>query len=880
MTALEPYRGPVHRPATPTPAAPKKKSSSPFGRFTLTMPARAERQTGQALALTEVIGNLAFTSNTVTAWYRWPGTPWAYRPDRQRDTQIVNIAVQLAELAGHRIHLRRTSSPFPIADWLHAAGRNVAAPEPSLQSWYELQAQAGAHLTASQFHIGEVYFGVEFTARTVADVARGALRRLTGRDDTAVTDAEYDRLVKRVTAFDDMLNRPGLCASRATEQELSWLLHRSVALGLEPTARMSWGLDPGDMAALTEDVDMIVDGPYASTVRLRSRRTGQECHVAVLTVGRMGTLEIPEEHDPWLHAAERVGFPVEVSSRGTILAAEEVAKKVDYRLRRIRSQEQHHGEHDLDAPPSLQRYAEQALQITDEVESGRPEDGARHYGWHRFAVSGPTRQECLDRAAALTDEYNRHAQITLRHPKDQQHLIREFIPGEPVYNNGYQRHMRVKTFAAAVPQATPDVGDRRGDLIARTCGTGRAPVFLDLHAAPELLDRSGLTAVIGEPGSGKSTLAGTLAYHNVRRGVRTTILDPSGLLVGLARMPELYPITRILKLTSADAGTLSPYGLVPTPSIGDYPDAADYLTATKLAKAERYAGVLDACRLLLPAELATDPDLTYVIQEAARDVPKDETSTLDEVVERLRAAGQRGARPDRRAASRAAGLLEDAEDYPGGSLFFGQTPPSAYADPPLTILTLGGLQAPDMRQPPERWSIAERMAFVVMHAGLRLAVRRCYGGDPQRRKLVILDEAHAITNWPSGRDLVNRIGRDSRKFNLAAVLASQNPLDLLNIQGLEELQNLIPTVFVGRTSADKRIAAAALQLLGLPVDEGYEDTIAALSPVDGEQRAPYRQFLMRDAFGRVQKVQVDMWVPGLLQALGTTPNPTLSGAVR
>jgi len=72
--------------------------------------------------------------------------------------------------------------------------------------------------------------------------------------------------------------------------------------------------------------------------------------------------------------------------------------------------------------------------------------------------------------------------------------------------------MPVKLLAAALPQAASTVGDRRGDLIGRTAGTCRRPVFLDLHFPMEVRERSGLAVFVAEPGGGKSTLVGALGY--------------------------------------------------------------------------------------------------------------------------------------------------------------------------------------------------------------------------------------------------------------------------------------------------------------------------------------------------------------------------------
>jgi DNA helicase HerA-like ATPase len=127
-----------------------------------------------------------------------------------------------------------------------------------------------------------------------------------------------------------------------------------------------------------------------------------------------------------------------------------------------------------------------------------------------------------------------------------------------------------------------------------------------------------------------------------------------------------------------------------------------------------------------------------------------------------------------------------------------------------------------------------------------------------------------MEGWRSGRSFLIRLARDSRKWNLSALVASQNPKDILGL----DVQNLVSTVFVGRIAEDQEIAAEALRLLRVPVDDGYEAVLASLSQTDAQSssRLGFREFVMRDVDGRVQKIRVDVsWVPNLLDYLDTTP---------
>ncbi|MGN9917962.1 ATP-binding protein [Micromonospora palomenae] len=823
------------------------------------------------LAITEIAGHLTFTPNTVTAWYWLPEVRWAFRPDAEREALLSAISEQYAGLAGFRLHLRRTTRPFPADEWARTIDAHTAAPLPDVPGtpgWADHLVAAQRHLMSVNHAEGQTYLGVTFARRSLGDSLTERLLRTFGR---GTADGERRRLGRTVEQFDEVLGAFGMRGRRVTAQELEWLLYRSVALCMAPPGTLSpvtngrW--ERGDLLALTEQVERYRT-PYGSTVKLVNRMTGEERHVAVLAVGRMEPLEIPERHEPWLHFHERLPWPMEISTRVDILGSGDSFRNLEHRLRMIRSQQLDYAEHGIDAPPELERLAKRALVIGDEMTTGLPVDSARAHGWHRIAVGGRTREECLERARRLIQLYSRELRISLQHPKNQDWLAREFIPGEPIANTGYVRRMPVNLLAAALPQAASTVGDRRGDLIGRTAGTCRRPVFLDLHFPMEVRERSGLAVFVAEPGGGKSTLLGALGYLAARRGVQVTLLDPSGPLARLCAMPELRPYARVLNLTGSEHGTLAPYSLIPTPLRSEFGGGAagdrEFEIAVSNARAERRMLVQDICMMLVPPQVAREASTATLFRHAVRQVPAEETSTLDDVVACLQGM-------DDDAGRELANLLLDTAEMPLAMLFFGRPPEGLLgADAALTVITMAGLRLPDLKIEREYWSAEEALALPMLHTAHRLAVRRCYGGSMSSRKLVGLDEAHFMEGWRSGRSFLVRLARDSRKWNLAALVASQNPKDILGL----DVQNLVSTVFVGRIAEDAEIASEALRLLRVPVDDGYEATLASLSAVDATSadRLGFREFVMRDVDGRVQKVRVDVsYVEGLLAHLDTTP---------
>ncbi len=861
----------ARRAATKPPTGGTRAARASGGERRPDPPRHKDRDLTAELAITEIAGHLTFTLNAVTAWYWLPEVRWAFRPDAEREALLSAIAEQYAGLAGFRLHLRRTTRPFPADEWARTVDHNTPSPLPRVDggpSWSDHLVAAQHHLRSVNHAEGQTYLGVTFARRSLGATLSQRLGNMFGR---GVGDNERRRMARIVEQFDEVLGSFGMRGRRVTPGELEWLIYRSVALcmappmGLSPVSSGQW--ERGDLLALTEQIERYRT-PYGSTVRLVNRLTGEERHVAVLAVGRMEPLEIPERHEPWLHFHERLPWPMELSSRVDVLGPNDSFRNLEHRLRMIRSQQADYAEHGMDAPPELERLAQRALHIGDDMTTGLPTDASRVHGWHRIAVSGATREECLERSRRLIALYARELRVSLQHPKNQEWLAREFIPGEPIANTGYLRRMPVTLLAAALPQAASTVGDRRGDLIGRTAGTCRRPVFLDLHFPMEVRERSGLAVFVAEPGGGKSTLLGALGYLAARRGVQVTLLDPSGPLARLASMPELKPFSRVLNLTGSEQGTLAPYALIPTPARGHYEPGPrgdrEYEIAVSNARAERRMLVQDICSMLVPPQVAREASTATLLRHAVREVPAEETSTLDDVVSCLAGLSDHDGRE-------LSNLLLDTAEMPLALLFFGSPPPDLLgSDAALTIITMAGLRLPDLKIEREYWSAEEALALPMLHTAHRLAVRRCYGGAMGQRKLVGLDEAHFMEGWRSGRSFLVRLARDSRKWNLAALVASQNPRDILGL----DVQNLVTTVFVGRIAEDSEVAADALRLLRVPTEVGYEQTLASLSAVDtsSSTRLGFREFVMRDVDGRVQKMRVDVsYVPELLRYLDTTP---------
>ncbi len=487
------------------------------------------------------------------------------------------------------------------------------------------------------------------------------------------------------------------------------------------------------------------------------------------------------------------------------------------------------------------------------------------HGWFRIAVAAPSEEECLERVRRVTSSY-RGRRVTIEHPRGQYGLLREFIPGEPVSTSAYRRRLPMLYLTAGVPTASSQLGDRRGPYVGYTAGSSRRAVMFDTHYATEVKETSGLVPVVGGLGAGKSVLLGQVTYEAVRRGIPSVVLDPSGPLARLTALPELAEHAEHIDLTTADAGTLNPFEVVAPPQRIAYPDQDAFAEAEILAAQDRKLLTMDVVKMLLPPSLDAMPETALVVSDAVRATKGEATASLWDVVENLEQLEVPHGRV-------VANYLRDMAELPLARLFFphaGQH--SERLEATLTVLTMPGLVLPPRSVPREHWSTSEQLAVPLLHLAAWYATRAVYGRSMGSRKLVALDETHFLGEWSAGRALFTRLGRDSRKWNTCVLAASQNPADVLGM----DVANFMSAAFVGRIE-DEDAARDGLRMLRVKTGVGYERALASLSA--GRGAAGFREFVMRDVDGHVDKIRVDLAAtPGLLEALNTTASQAGSKA--
>ncbi|EHY90410.1 ATP-binding protein [Saccharomonospora azurea] len=843
-----------------------------------------------SIAARSIDGHLLRTGQEVYAWYRLAPQRWSFRSDSQRRDLIAAIAGQYAELQGRWMHLRVTNRPYPIRMWAEAHVHNAHNRPPDVSgalSFDDYLVGEQQQLMGRSMAEKEVYLGVQVQTRRMVDRAVERAAPLLRKILPEAVDAELAALDSEVEHLDQVIGAPGLEGRPVHAEEMSWLMHRSCSLGLPAPRNMpavpgsEW--EPEDLASFTDAADFHCE-PYAPTVTVRGRtgsNAGVSRHVAVLTVGQMHGLSIPEVDDPWVQHADRLPSAVEWSARIYVRRPEEVAGELQRQMNKVRSQVKHYtDEHDLEPPQSLARQASRVLEIDDEMTSGFTALATRVRSWWRLAVSGPTERDALRLAQQLLDLYK--PKVAIEHPEAQYALAREFIPGEPLSSGAYLRRGSVVWAASAVPTATAEVGDRRGILLGETCTATRKPVAWDPWMAQEVRDGSGLTAMVAGLGGGKSFLGGGIVYKTLRAGAHWTILDPSGPLSALCELPEIRPYARPINLLNAQPGILNPYRVVAEPQLEHFLDEEDPERAWRreraLAGATRRRLVLDVLTGVLPYEVARMPQTRIVLLRAVRTVGGRYDADPGQVIDALR----RDASEHHEHAVVVADFLDELRERM--SLLIPEADADPYSesrDDRLTVLTMAGLTLPKEGVGREHWTDAEALGVEMLNLAAWLTQRSVYEKPKKERKGVWIDEAFFLSEVPTGRVLMNRFARDSRKWNVRVLLSSQIPADFLRIQGFVAL---LDSVFVGRLDDDET-QSDALRLLKVPVGVGYEQVVAALGRRPGTRRdverdTEPRQFVFADGAGGVERIRVDFSGPHLdhlRAALDTTPGSVPDG---
>jgi hypothetical protein len=773
------------------------------------------------------------------AYYRVPSVSYEFTTPDEREALATNITVALAaiRMQDAEVHLRIAHRPYPAVEWATGLD-NTSDGGPG---WREYLEEIYQHVWAKDFWSKEIYLGVRLGQRSVrAQLSDGLFGNLfntyrsaerTGATEEAAPPAgEVGKWTDQAERLGRALTASALAARHANSRELAWLFRHTLmgSLGDQPpsaTRRRTW---------LSGEIEQLYEGAvHNGRTMLRLEQVQGDSWAAFLSFARFPDLMSFPDGEPWLHHADSLPFPVEVSSRMNLIPPAKASKDVSRRLAHARDMDAHIREAGAEAPIAL---AEQ-IAAARMLEHGITKDRLPFvYGWHRLLVTAPTRELCVRRVEAVTEHYRDIGIDLVNSTGDQFSLLSESLPGEKVRLSSYVQRQPLYTIAGGMPTATVELGDRIaegvgwiGPYIGETLGRARSVVHFDPMLAAAR-NRPTAVAITGEPGGGKTTLAMLLIYQLALRGATIAVIDPKGDAEPLAEyLSRTGRKARVLPLSSAAAGLLDPF------SFGD-------------DLAEKRTMATETLRLLLP-RMSEERESAMI--QAVGAVAAGPRPSLGKVVQLLEDSSDP-------AWKNLGAVMRSVSEMRLARLCFSPSGGQQIdAQGWTTVFTLGGLTLPDTTTGREDYSYEQRLSVALLYLVSQFARRLMNTIDRTAPKAIFLDEAWAITSTPEGAKLVPEVSRMGRSRNTALVLISQNAGDLLH----EQVTNCISSVFAFRSS-ERAEVANVLSLLGVEPSEEHKANLRALG--NGE-------CIFRDLDDRAGRIGVDLVSEELQDWIDTNP---------
>ncbi len=220
-----------------------------------------------------------------------------------------------------------------------------------------------------------------------------------GINDEAVGTAEIAKWTDNAERLGRALNASALAARHASAGEIAWLIqHTLMQTAGEPlpsaTKRRRWGRG---------EIDTLFEGQvHNGRTLLRLEHMSGESYAAFLSFARFPDLMSFPDGEPWLHFADSLPFPLEISSRMKLIPPAKASKDVSRRLAHARDMDTHIREAGAEAPIALAEQIAAARMLEHGITKERL---PFVYGWHRLIVvaspwpSRSPRPECSSTAS-------------------------------------------------------------------------------------------------------------------------------------------------------------------------------------------------------------------------------------------------------------------------------------------------------------------------------------------------------------------------------------------------------------------------------------------------------------------------------------------------
>jgi len=686
-----------------------------------------------------------------------------------------------------------------------------------------------------------------------------AARRIAGLSDE-ITQESWNQACEAEWPIFAGIQRSIPHVRRMDTRDWTWLIRRAFYRGIgEPPARTVW--TPALMAYL-DDQGQVRLAPRKKELsalwagRLRDRlgsisitHAGNQISYQRFAVAAMLPPRVTSPGMEYLHMLSDLPFPVDWCLHVKTIANREAMAVVRREQERLQDQVQNIDRAVL--PQALIAAADDVAHMESVYSdpSGEPLVEA----WLTFIVAADDPKILRHRVEALTDRYR--GLLDLEFPYGEQYqLFLQTLPGMPVLVDDYVLPMEPGALAAGGLRTTDRTGDYTGPFIGWTVATARRqPVLLDLPKLM-LVNKPPNMALVGEPGTGKSVTMKLLDTLYAYRGARLAIVDPKNeyapaFAVDEALRRDMRVVDTLSRATGGrildvEGRRADIVGLTPCGIAGD-----DRQLAREIA--QEYLELL----------LGLSPeDLRYgALMNAMEHWEQSGDRSLRPVIDWLLAPSR--ARDEQNMGQ----LLAQYARMPLGRLAFAEAERgeravvAALLNSQINIFPILSLK---IQRDEERGRQPKTTTQLLSEGHLYLigrAFERLMHLQTTEPKIFQFDEAWKLAQVSQGRQVLSSIGREGRWKKASLIVASQYPWDLADY-GLEAS---LPVIAIFR--AEKRRAAElSLQLLGLDRGRpGLVDEVLTLAT---------GQCLLRDADGRVGRVQITPVPSHLLDAFNSTPN--------
>ncbi|MEN8905473.1 MAG: ATP-binding protein [Clostridiales bacterium] len=644
----------------------------------------------------------------------------------------------------------------------------------------------------------------------------------------------------------------------ASSYDTQWLIKRMFYRGLDEEVEMRKNWEPffhneknknGDdvIVPYTKDILTITSGVVDYNEK-RSLKIDHDKNLTsyqtFITLSRIpDSMEFPGCE--FLIFSQLMSFPVETCIYISNIDHKKAIRNLDKKRKEVKAQIDHIERNREDIPDELLEAREHADELEYELKnSNSPLTKASI----TFCVSAENKEKLEDRVKCLMDFY-KDTNFGVERPRtDQEKLFMEFIPGSKRYIKDFILPLPPRTLAGGMFGTTCELGDNVGLYIGRG-GSLQKPIFLDLLHACQL-NKPAAAFIEGAQGFGKTFNSNLLVYLHVLNGARAFIIDPKGDRKDWDyKLPELsgYINTVEFKSSKEDMGKLDPF-IIHKEDMNEAGQLAlniitelfEIKSGSKASIAlkesiEKVKNIRVPCMKSLAQCLDSFPD---------GDKCQEEAELLARQIRNLN-------RPD------LTGLLYSDGSQKG--LNFNNR---------INIVMIQDLKLPVSSNLSKKdYTSEEKLGTVLMLAIANFA-KKFSQMDNSIRKIIVMDEAWALSKTQQGEDLFERLARTGRSLNTSCIFIGHSSKDLTT----EGIRNAIRYKFIFNVG-NRDEAINTLDFLGVDITE---ENIALLS--SDERGLANGECLFSDVEGRIGLLKFDAVYDHLVNAFRTTP-PKRKGAI-